>query len=58
MWVQLALGACDFTYVIVVFVTITTGWSGETANFSWILAITIMYFNSSLNPLLYCWKMK
>ncbi|XP_068726514.1 adenosine receptor A2a-like [Montipora capricornis] len=57
-WVQLALGACYFPFVIMVFITITTRWSGESTNVLWISAVTLIYLNSSLNPLLYCWKMK
>ncbi|XP_074610961.1 uncharacterized protein LOC141865540 [Acropora palmata] len=35
-----------------------TNLRGEKANILWMSAITLIYFNSSINPVLYCWKMK
>ena len=34
--------------------------NGETALLSrlWYFTLTLMYLNSSLNPLIYCWKMR
>ena len=57
-WVQLALGACYLPYIISIVITITTGWSGKEANALWMSGVTFVYFNSSINPVLYCWKMK
>jgi len=57
-WVQLALTACYFPLVILVFIEMATNLSGEKANILWMAAVTLIYFNSSINPVLYCWKMK
>ena len=57
-WVQLALAACYFPFVILVFIDMVTNLRGEKANILWMSAVTLIYFNSSINPLLYCWKMK
>ena len=57
-WVQLALTACYFPLVIFVFIEMATNLSGERANILWMAAVTLIYFNSSINPVLYCWKMK
>ena len=57
-WVQLALAVCYFPFVILVFIEMATNLRGENANILWMSAITLIYFNSSINPVLYCWKMK
>ena len=57
-WVQLALAACYFPFLILVFIEMATNLRGEKANILWMSAITLIYFNSSINPVLYCWKMK
>ena len=57
-WVQMVLAACYFPFLILVFVEMTTNLRGEKANILWMSAITLIYFNSSINPVLYCWKMK
>ena len=57
-WVQLALAACYFPFLILVFIKMATNLRGEKANILWMSAITLIYFNSSINPVLYCWKMK
>ena len=57
-WVQLALAACYFPFVICVFIEIATNVRGENFNVLWMSAATLIYFSSSINPVLYCWKMK
>ena len=57
-WVQLALAACYFPFLILVFIEMATNLRGEKANILWMSAITLTFFNSSINPFLYCWKMK
>ena len=56
LWVQLALVVCYLPYGVV------SAWfriARQTPSdfLAWELTITLVYINSSLNPLLYCWKM-
>ena len=55
LWVQLALVACYLPYGIV---TAALNYSPLTASMflAWEITATFVYFNSTLNPFLYCWK--
>ena len=55
--VQLVLVACYLPYAIVVAVAIAKGYS-PSYNLAVRLAITLTLLNSSLNPILYCWRIK
>ena len=57
-WVQLALVACYFPFLITstLMDVMTTG--SDLSYLVWLAAITLVYLNSSLNPILYCWKIK
>ena len=57
-WVQLALAGCYFLFAICVIIEIATNVRGENFNILCMSAVTLVYFNSSINPILYCWKMK
>ena len=58
MWVQLTLAVCYLPYTIMV------AWLTQNELFSsthlalYKVTATLVYLNSSLNPALYCWKMK
>ena len=54
MWVQLALVACYVPWGSVAALD-TNGIEDATA---WMTAITLVLLNSSLNPILYCWKIR
>ena len=54
MWVQLALVACYIPWVIVVVLYV----NGIENQVVWNATGTLLYFNSSLNPILYCWKIR
>ena len=54
-WIQLALAVC-YTPYLIVSVIIITGWNGTVVDVAWISVLTLVYLNSSLNPILYCWK--
>ncbi|XP_078343460.1 beta-4C adrenergic receptor-like [Oculina patagonica] len=54
MWVQLALVACYVPRVIV-FVLHANGIEHDEA---WLATSTLVLLNSSLNPILYCWKIR
>ena len=55
VWVLVALVACYLPYGLVLAV-ITINGSSSLLYVVWTLATTLVYLNSSLNPILYCWK--
>ena len=57
LWVHLTLATCYLPSAVVMTVAATKGLSPPLflAEF---LAVNLIYLNSSLNPLLYCWKIK
>ena len=58
LWVQMTLLACYLPYGIVVsFISITRMDTPE-LGFAWTLTVYLVLFNSTLNPFLYCWKMR
>ena len=57
-WVQLALVVWYAPFYVSVVVIQLSGWRGITLDFVGACATTLFYSNSSLNPILYCWKIK
>lgn len=57
LWVHLNLAACYLPFAVVMTVSAVQGLSPSlfVAEF---LAVNLVYLNSSLNPVLYCWKIK
>ena len=56
-WVQLAMVVCYVPFIIsTIIIPLTKEWTGVTLDIVWASAVTLLYFNSSLNPILYCWK--
>ena len=56
-WVQLALVFCYFPLFIYLILAIATNWY-RTGSVFYVLASTVVYFNSTLNPVLFCWKIR
>ena len=54
MWVQLALVVCYVPWVIVAVLDANE----SEHDVAWMTATTLVYLNSSLNPILYCWKIR
>ena len=54
LWVQLALAACFVPWSILVLMF----FNGINNSLAWIATETLIYLNSSLNPILYCWKIR
>ena len=54
MWVQSALVACYLPWVIAAVLHA----NGIKHDVAWFAALTLVYLNSSLNPILYCWKVR
>ena len=57
LWVQITLMACNVPFGLVSVFAITASRTPSIV-FARLLSITLLYFNSTLNPLLYCWKMR
>ncbi len=57
IWLQLTLVAC---YLPCNLVAVLTSYSGLSSSlcYAWIYTSTLVCLNSSLNPILYCWKLE
>ncbi|XP_022801619.1 adenosine receptor A2b-like [Stylophora pistillata] len=55
LWIQMALVACYLPYSVV---TALLSYRRPSQSFflAWVIAVSLVYVNSSLNPILYCWK--
>ena len=58
LWLQLTLVACYFPHGILLSILAITGSVTPSLALTWALTTTLFFFNSSLNPFLYCWKMR
>ena len=58
LWIQMTLLACYLPYGIFAAVFLIPGSDTPSHNFAWVITISLVLLNSSLNPFLYCWKMK
>ena len=56
-WVQLALVFCYFPLFISLIVATATSWY-KVGSIVYVCASTVVYFNSTLNPILFCWKIR
>ena len=56
-WLQLTLLACYAPFLTVSLLRRTV-LSGKTIYGLWLFTVTLVYSNSSLNPFLYCWKIR
>ena len=52
-WVQLGLVACYAPFGVVLALYVCDGIENDVA---WVATLTLLYFNASLNPIVYCWK--
>ena len=57
IWLQLTLVACYLPCNLVVVLIRYSGVSSSLCN-AWIYTTTLVFLNSSLNPILYCWKLE
>ncbi len=58
LWVQVTLLACYLPYGITTAVLAITGLGTPSLYFAWVATVSLLLFNSTLNPFLYCWKIK
>ena len=56
LWVQSVLVICYTPCLIVVFVITSSTTYSSNSVVAWEIANILVYFNSTLNPFLYCWK--
>ena len=56
-WVQLALVACYVPFAVTAIIIYKGGWR-KISDMVWLSAGTLVFLNSSLNPFLYCWKIR
>ena len=57
-WVQLVLIACYTPFIVGIVVIKVNNLTGFYCEMFWTFSGTFVYFNSSLNPFLYCWKLR
>ena len=57
LWVQLALAVCYLPVAIVGVLRLQRGVSSDIF-VAWLYSANLAYLNSSLNPILYCWKIR
>ena len=56
-WVQLTMVVCYVPFIIsTIIIRTVEGWRGVSAEIFGLSTPTLLYLNSSLNPILYCWK--
>ncbi|XP_068684487.1 melanocortin receptor 5-like [Montipora foliosa] len=56
LWLQVALVVCYFPYVAVVIITSAASRTSPALFLARQITLTLIFLNSSLNPILYCWK--
>ena len=56
-WVQLALLICYLPYMLIRWLRVKLSYSTE-ISILWESFVTLLYLNSSLNPALYCWRIR
>ena len=57
LWVQITLVVCYLPYSIAT-IFVINGLRTQLLDFAWELTLSLFMLNSTLNPLLYCWKIK
>ena len=58
VWVQLALLFCYFPIIILMILTTASPSKYRRGSIFRVSASTVVYFNSTLNPILFCWKIR
>ena len=58
LWIQMTLVACYFPFFVANAALAITGSLTQSVSLALTVTSSMVYFNSSINPLLYCWKMR
>ncbi len=56
LWVQLALVTCYVPFIVLVVLSTFGQMSGNNFDIAFYFTVTLTFLNSSLNPILYCWR--
>ena len=57
LWIQITLVVC-YLPSFIIYLLALTGLLGNFIDLAWGVVISLVILNSSLNPFLYCWKMR
>ncbi|XP_078384921.1 adenosine receptor A3-like [Oculina patagonica] len=58
LWVQITSLACYLPFGIVVAIITISGSGTPSLALAWAVTLSLLYLNSTLNPVLYCWKIR
>lgn len=58
LWLQMTLIVCYFPFCVVAALYAMTGVISPSRDFAWDITLSIIMLNSSLNPILYFWKIR
>jgi len=58
LWIQMTLLACYLPYGTLTAFIVIFGIDKPALNLAWAVTMSLLLLNSTLNPFLYCWKMK
>ena len=58
LWVQMTLVVCYLPFGVVIAIFAITGLNTPSFDLAWEATIVVAMLNSSLNPFIYCWKIK
>ena len=58
LWLQMTLLACYFPMIILIFISSQFHEPTASIEFGSSVALTLFLLNSTLNPFVYCWKMR
>ena len=58
LWLQMTLVACYLPFCVVAALYAITGLRSPSRDFAWELTLSLVMLNSSLNPILYFWKIR
>ena len=58
LWILMTLVACYFPCGILVALFSIPGTPKLSLDIAWSISVTLLFLNSTLNPFLYCWKMR
>lgn len=58
LWVQFTLLACYLPFGVVIAIFVINGRNTPSIDLAWEITMLLVLLNSSLNPFLYCWKIR